>query len=388
MSHYMEQSNSVYKKQNSFVEIQHSKSLHDVLPRIKKLRADFDSIKLIPRQKNILKAALDEIFDEVHLESNVSPFVLHSFNTAEIEKLTDEELPRFLLYRYRYEMFPQRLELDDFPPCLQIEPTSICNYRCLFCYQVDEEFTRKSNGMMGMMTFDLFRQIIDQTEGRCEAVTLASRGEPLVCPDIEAMLRYAGGKFLALKLNTNAWFLDEKICHAILESEVNTVVFSADAASEPSYSRLRVNGKLERVYENIKRFRDIRERHYPKARVLTRVSGVKVPDTDGLEEMENLWGELVDQVAFVKYNPWENSYEQTVNAIEEPCSDLWRRMFVWWDGKVNPCDVDFKSHLCVGNAESESLSDLWKSSKYMSLRENHRAKTRSQREPCARCVFV
>ncbi len=69
----MEQSNSVYKKQNSFVEIQHSKSLHDVLPRIKKLRADFDSIKLIPRQKNILKAALDEIFDEVHLESNVSP---------------------------------------------------------------------------------------------------------------------------------------------------------------------------------------------------------------------------------------------------------------------------------------------------------------------------
>ena len=182
--------------------------------------------------------------------------------------------------------------------------------------------------------------------------------------------------------------MDEKICHAILESEVNTVVFSADAASEPSYSRLRVNGKLERVYENIKRFRDIRERHYPKARVLTRVSGVKVPDTDGLEEMENLWGELVDQVAFVKYNPWENSYEQTVNAIKEPCSDLWRRMFVWWDGKVNPCDVDFKSHLCVGNAESESLSDLWKSSKYMSLRENHRAKTRSQREPCARCVFV
>ncbi len=295
---------------------------------------------------------------------------------------------KFLMKSIWKAMFPQRLELDDFPPCLQIEPTSICNYRCLFCYQVDEEFTRKSNGMMGMMTFDLFRQIIDQTEGKCEAVTLASRGEPLVCPDIEAMLRYAGGKFLALKLNTNAWFLNEKICHAILESEVNTVVFSADAASEPSYSRLRVNGKLERVYENIKRFRDIRERHYPKARVLTRVSGVKVPDTDGLEDMENLWGELVDQVAFVKYNPWENSYEQTVNAIKEPCSDLWRRMFVWWDGKVNPCDLDFKSHLCVGNAESESLSDLWKSSKYMSLRENHRAKTRSQREPCARCVFA
>ena len=384
----MSEIKSVYKKQNSFVEIRHSKSLRDVLPRIKNLRENLGVIQLAPDQKVNLEAALGEILGKAKLENNVSPFTLHSFNVAEIEKLTEEELPRFLLYRYRYETFPERLQLDDFPPCLQIEPTSICNYRCLFCYQVDEEFTRKSNGMMGMMSFDLFKEVIDQAEGRCEAVTLASRGEPLVCPDIEAMLRYAGGKFLALKLNTNAWFLDEKLCHAILESEVNTVVFSADAASEPFYSRLRVNGNLKRVYENIKRFRDIRERHYPATRVLTRVSGVKVSGAGELDEMEEFWGDLVDQVAFVKYNPWENSYDQDVNDTKKPCSDLWRRMFVWWDGKVNPCDVDFKSHLCIGNVKSDNLGDLWKSSKYTSLRENHRQKNRSQCEPCARCSFI
>jgi radical SAM protein with 4Fe4S-binding SPASM domain len=379
---------SVYKKQNSFVEIRHSKSLRDVLPRIKKLRENLDATKLTPDQKINLEVVLGEIFEEAKLENNVSPFTLHSFNIAEIEKLTEEELPRFLLYRYRYETFPERLQLDDFPPCLQIEPASICNYRCLFCYQVDEEFTMKSNGMMGMMSFDLFKEVIDQAEGRCEAVTLASRGEPLVCPDIGAMLRYAGGKFLALKLNTNAWFLDEKLCHAILEAGVNTVVFSADAASEPAYSKLRVNGNLERVYANIKRFHSIREHDYPESRTITRVSGVKVPGTDELEDMEKFWGELVDQVAFVKYNPWENSYEQTVNETREPCSDLWRRMFVWWDGKVNPCDVDFKSHLCIGNASTGGLSELWRSSQYMALRENHRAQKRSQCEPCVRCTFV
>jgi radical SAM protein with 4Fe4S-binding SPASM domain len=384
----MSEIKSVYKKQNSFVEIRHSKSLRDVLPRIKNLRENLGAIQLAPDQKVNLEAALGEILGKAKLENNVSPFTLHSFNVAEIEKLTEEELPRFLLYRYRYETFPERLQLDDFPPCLQIEPASICNYRCLFCYQVDEEFTRKSNGMMGMMSFDLFKEVIDQAEGRCEAVTLASRGEPLVCPDIEAMLRYAGGKFLGLKLNTNAWFLDEKLCHAILESEVNTVVFSADAASEPFYSRLRVNGNLARVHNNIKRFKDIRDRQYPQARVLSRVSGVKVPGAGELDEMEKFWGGLVDQVAFVKYNPWENSYDQAVNDTNEPCSDLWRRMFVWWDGKVNPCDVDFKSHLCIGNAKSDSLSDLWKSSKYQSLRESHRKKNRSQCEPCVRCTFV
>ena len=384
----MRDSKSIYQKQNSFSEIRHSKPLRDVLPRIKKLRENLGPTKLNNNQKVNLKAALDEIFEESNLENNVSPFTLHSFNIAEIEQLTDEELPRFLLYRYRYDIFPQRLKLDDFPPCLQIEPASICNYRCLFCYQIDEEFTKKSNGMMGMMTLDLFKQIIDQAEGRCEAVTLASRGEPLICPDIEPMLRYAGGKFLGLKLNTNAWFLDERLSHAILEAEVNMVVFSADSASEPSYSKLRVNGQLDRVYNNIKRFREIQERHYPQSRVLTRGAGVKFSGADELQLMENFWGKLVDQVAFVKYNPWENSYGQPVNDVKEACSDLWRRMFVWWDGKINPCDVDYKSYLCIGNIKSDTLSNLWKSSKYMSLREDHLAKNRLGCEPCSRCTFV
>jgi len=370
------------------VDIRYHKMLEDIIPRIRDLKDHLNILSLPDYKKSIVQSACAELLGENPIEKDVTPFQLNSYNIDEMARVGDAGLPNYLFYRYRYETFPQRLRLDDFPPCLQIEPASICNYRCLFCYQIDEEFTRKSNGMMGMMSLDLFKRLIDQAECKCEAVTLASRGEPLVCPDIEAMIRYAGGKFLALKLNTNAWFLDEKLCHAVLESGVNTVVFSADAASEPTYSKLRVNGNLEKVHENIRRFRDIREQHYSKSQVLTRVSGVKVSGADTLEDMEKFWGELVDQVVFVKYNPWENSYEKLVNEIKEPCSDLWRRMFVWWDGTVNPCDVDFKSTLCIGNVKSDSLRGLWKSSKYTSLRESHQEKKRSQCEPCARCTFV
>ena len=384
----MPPSAKTYKKQNSFIDIRQHKELVDIFPRIRNLKDRLSNLSLSDYKKSVILSACTELLDEANLEKGITPFKLFSYNLNEINQLDDADLPRYLFYRYRYETFPQKLELDDFPPCLQIEPASICNYRCLFCYQIDEEFTRKSNGMMGMMSLDLFKRLIDQAEGKCEAVTLASRGEPLICPDIEPMIKYTGGKFLALKLNTNAWFLDEKLCHTILEAQVNTVVFSADAASEPTYSKLRVNGSLKKVYDNIKLFREIREKHFPKSKVITRVSGVKVPGTDKLEDMEKFWGELVDQVAFVKYNPWENSYDQPINDTKEPCSDLWRRMFVWWDGKVNPCDVDFKSHLNTGNALSEDLSDLWQSSSYMALREKHKNKLRSLCEPCNRCTFI
>ena len=104
--------------------------------------------------------------------------------------------------------------------------------------------------------------------------------------------------------------------------------------------------------------------------------------------MNKLWGDLVDQVAFVNYNPWENSYNKPSNDIIEPCSDLWRRMFVWWDGKINPCDVDYKSHLSVGNFYRNNIQELWNSEKYKLLRETHLNKKRQKISPCSSCVVI
>ena len=299
--------NPVYKKRNSFVDIRYSRSAQDIIPRIEKLRDSLDSLTLTLYQSNIIKRAITDILGRGQAAQNAVPFTLHSFNISEIEKLTDQELPRFLFYRYRYEVFPQQFQLDEFPPCLQIEPTSICNYRCVFCYQIDPSFNKKSNGMMGTMSLGLFKSLIDEAAGKCEAISLASRGEPLICPEIEEMLAYAGGKFLALKLNTNAWFLDDATCHAILQAGVNTVVFSAESASEPNYSRFRVGGQLKRVVKNIKRFHEIREKQYAHSTTISRVSGVKVPGSDDIDHMERFWGDWVDQVSFVDHNPYNRS---------------------------------------------------------------------------------
>ena len=84
----------------------------------------------------------------------------------------------------------------------------------------------------------------------------------------------------------------------------------------------------------------------------------------------------------------DDPYEQPLNEVMTPCSDLWRRMFVWFDGTVNPCDVDYKSTMAVGNASSQDLTELWTGAKYSSLREAHLAKQRSAVSPCNRCTVV
>ena len=89
----------------------------------------------------------------------------------------------------------------------------------------------------------------------------------MICKDFEKMMIYSIGKFLNLKVNTNASLLSEKLCHALLCGGAKTVVFSADAAEEPLYSKLRVRGRLDKVLKNIERFQKIREDHYKQSTI-------------------------------------------------------------------------------------------------------------------------
>jgi hypothetical protein len=378
----------LYRKGDSFQSVSGSFSTEAVFTRIDALRTNLPNLMLPPEMSGVLDRALADL-TVAPADRTESTFFLRPHTVEELARLTDDELPRYLYHRYRYDVYPKTKELDAYPPCLQIEPTSICNFRCVFCFQTDPLLTQRKHGHAGQISLDLFKQIVDQIEGHIEFVTMASRGEPLMTKGIEAMLAYASGKFLGLKMNTNATFLDEKKAHAILQAEPNTLVFSADAADAATYAQLRVNGDFDRVMGNIRSFKKIKERDYPNSRLITRVSGVAFDrERQDHRKIEGFWREYVDQVAFVDYNPWENAYDNEPNGIEEACSDLWRRAFVWWDGKMNPCDVDYRSFLCPGTVGDESVSEIWTGQGYTTLREKHLEMQRQSLTPCRGCVSV
>ena len=87
---------------------------------------------------------LDQVLGDLQGTSrNKIRFSITPFVADEMRLIEDKDIPRYLFHRYRYEIYPQLHKLDDYPPYLQIEPSSICNYRCVFCYQTDEGFSEK-----------------------------------------------------------------------------------------------------------------------------------------------------------------------------------------------------------------------------------------------------
>ena len=150
----------IYKKHNSFVELRHrhDDALAEAMIRVAAVRGREDLAEgFSTAHRSILGQVYEDLFGPARPD-NGPKFSLAPNVVQEIATYDDAVLPRYLVHRYRYEVYPQKRVLDEYPPYLQIEPASVCNFRCVFCFETDPTFTAKSQGYMGQMAFDLFRQ--------------------------------------------------------------------------------------------------------------------------------------------------------------------------------------------------------------------------------------
>jgi radical SAM protein with 4Fe4S-binding SPASM domain len=373
--------------------IQDKKSIHSVgsftflgannekLPFDEKLLAELaEKVDLSQEDKRIFQTIYTELEERKRLPFQWTPQESNYLANNNREKWMD-----YIIYRYKFKNYPKKKIVAQFPFYLLIELTSMCNLRCKMCFQADKTFT--TNNFKGSMDFGLFRDVVDQAvEGGTKAITLGSRGEPLLYRDISKALHYLSNKFIELKLVTNATKLTEKISHDILLSNVNLLVFSVDAYTEELYENIRVHGKFKDVYRNITRFEEIRAKEYSNSQITTRVSGVKIVKEQDETEFQKFWSRICDEVGMKKsFERW-NTYENPVHADHiSPCHFLWERMYIWFDGKVNSCDSDYKNELVVGDVKDNLIRDIWNGKKLNYLRELHLKGERHRLYPCDRC---
>lgn len=332
-----------------------------------------------PKDEKILLDIISN-FEEGNF-SLLSPQEIQFLNTNPKEIWTD-----YIIFRYKFKNNPERLIKSNVPLHLLIEPVSACNLRCTMCFQIDESFSGNQN-FMGMMDFELFKKIIDEAHKLgIKAITMASRGEPTLHPKLGEMLEYCTGKFYELKINTNATRLPENLIHKILKSGVTDIVFSVDSYIKKEFENIRLGAKFQEVFENIKKFKEIKEKYYPNSKCATRISGVRVNKNQNEYLFKKFWEKYVDHVVMVEMETRWDTYNNPLEiAGTNPCSYLWERMYIWYDGTCNPCDVDYKSELSVGSVKNSTIFDIWNNQRFNQLREAHKSGNRTSCFPCDRC---
>ncbi len=272
-------------------------------------------------------------------------------------------------------------------PCVYwIDIMRECNLKCVMCPQ--------SRGLVprpARMPLDLFQRIVDDVGVNHPLLKLYLSGEPLLHPDLFAMIDHAGVRGCRTMIHTNATCLTEEMSERLLSSRLTFVSFSFDGGSAEVYERLRPPAKFEQVRSNIRRYLDLRRRHGRGPH--TTVEIIRMQDTDSLLQafVKEWMAYGADNVHIAPYLTWHGLVEDRhverppPAPLFKPCAAIFQHGCLLSDGTAVPCCLDVNGRVPLGNITKGHFRDIWSGNDYRRLRLQMLTGTLADDCICTRC---
>ncbi len=312
-----------------------------------------------------------------------------------------------------------RARADSEPVCLYLEVTNRCNLLCTTCPRTYEELEPEAD-----MPWDLFTNIVNQFDS-IQRVVLHGVGEPMLVKDLPERIEFLKKRGIYVLFNTNGTLLNEANGERLLNTGLDELRVSLDAAESSVFQMVRGRDMFDRIVRNLTRFRR-RQRDLGVAspRVSLWLTGLR--ETIGqLESFVRLAHRMdvqevyLQRLVFFNDNPiglarsesalFEKTTAQEEEAIQradelarelglsfnasgatEPrasvrqsrenqpwslCRRPWTLMYFTATGRALPCCIaPFSMHgydsFTLGDATQQSLREIWNGDRYVEFRAN------------------
>jgi len=147
-----------------------------------------------------------------------------------------------------------------------IDIVGTCNLRCPSCPVGNRPDSPRPKGFMPLEKFAaIIDKILDESPADQPEIWLFNWGEPLLHPDLPAMVELLNERglssFLSSNLNIN------KGLDALIAAGPGMIKISLSGFSEASYARTHTRGKLDRVKENMHELRRLIDQHRAPTRI-------------------------------------------------------------------------------------------------------------------------
>ncbi len=302
------------------------------------------------------------------------------------------------------------------PVCLYLETTNRCNLLCTTCPRTFEALEPPAD-----MSWDLFTGIVDQFP-RLARVVLHGVGEPMMVPALPRMIRYLKDRGTYVLFNTNGTLLTRRKGRELLDSGLDELRVSIDAAEPEAFKRVRGRDMFARILRNVRAFRAMqRELAVETPRVSLWLTGLKetveqlndfvrlaheiyvaeiylqrlvyFPDGQGLARPESALfaggedeeGRLVREaealarklgIAFNASGATDPASSLAPQDEARPwslCRRPWTLMYFTAHGRAIPCCIAPFSmrgydSFTLGDAPQQSLREIWNGPRYQDFR--------------------
>ena len=151
--------------------------------------------------------------------------------------------------RYFEEIKTERSSVAEAPPvCLYLEVTNRCNLLCETCPRTFETLEPPAD-----MSWELFTKIVDQVPNVARVV-LHGVGEPMLVKQLPQMIRYLKDRGTYVLFNTNGTLLQPKRFQELIDTGLDELRVSLDAADRETYLKVRGKDYFNRIVRDVGKF--------------------------------------------------------------------------------------------------------------------------------------
>lgn len=281
-------------------------------------------------------------------------------------------------------------DIPVFPRVVRIEPSSLCNLKCIHCPTGNVNMKR---GLMNEKTFSNILASIKDNLEYIKVVVMYHGGEPLLNKNFFSMvseINKLGIPFI--KTVSNGMLLTDEISKQICESALNQIEFSLDGTSPEENDFIRKNSNFYKVAANIKKLLQLKEITKSEINIIISTTQFikKDQNIDNAEDLipeipDYLKQEFADEIKENKISfkafyamkwpklPTNTQLFEEIALVKENknyCDQLFNMIIVRANGDIVPCCYDLTSAVVLGNINDNSLKDIWNNKLSKNFREN------------------
>ncbi len=256
----------------------------------------------------------------------------------------------------------------------------------------------------GVMSMELFRKVIDDLApyaDRIEKVDLWGIGEPLLDQKLFEKIVYAKSRgFGGIAIATNADLLNESRQDALLESGIDTIIFSIDGTEAKTHETIRVGVTFDKVNGNAESLLIKRNAgNYPTKCVFRFIR--QDENRQEWATFQEYWNKRISPergdviIGYDAHNWGGELISLTEKRVRDPimdakpCHHVVDRLMVLWDGTVPLCCSDMHhATYSYGNVATTDALTVFNNTMITKIRRLHDAGKKNSMKICSDCTIL
>ena len=305
------------------------------------------------------------------------------------KKLSKGWEEKYKTYRRLWREIPENQVVSDWPLLVDLELVSKCNLKCPMCPTITYEFLDKrvTPFKKGLMDFELAKRIIDEVAGNIYSLRLSWIGESTLHPNLIDAVEYAKKAGIPeVSFLTNGTKLHMGYMTKLIDAGLDHMTISIDGMGE-TYNKIRAPLRFDKTLRKLTDLRNFLDENSLDKPVL-KIQSVWPAIKQDPELFYNTFEPLVDLIAFNPLIDYLHNDSEIEYEDDFYCPQPYQRLVIGASGKASMCSSDDFQDVQIGDANHESIYDIWHGERMQSIRELHKKKDGFlELKPCKNCFY-